>query len=290
MRRVFCLTVATLALLNAATADAKRRRRVPPLTKNGLPNVQAKAAIVVDVNSGDVLYAKKPDKVRHIASTGKIFVAMVVRAHGLKLDKLTKITRTDLRYARGGARSRLWRGHRFRNLDLLRAMLIASDNRACTALARAVGLTPKQLVAEMNRLASKLGLTRTHFTDPSGLRGNTSTAREMARAMHQAMLDPLLARIMGTKSVTVRSVHKRRPRSIKYFNTNVSLRLSKHTVTGGKTGYTRAAGHCLLITAEIKGHELAMVFLGTHGTLTRFADFKRVTSWLLRKRTKSPKM
>lgn len=290
MRRVFSAAVASLLVLGAADAQARRHRRVPPLTKDGLPNVQAKASIVMDVNSGEVLYAKKPDKVRYIASTGKIFVAMVVRAHNLDLQALTKITKTDLHYARGGSRSRLRLGHRFHNLDLLRAMLMASDNRACTALARAVHLSPHQLVSEMNQLAHKLGLTHTTFTDPSGLNGNTSTAREMAKALHTAMLDPLLAKIMGTKTITVRSV-ARRPRSIKYFNTNVSLRLSKHRVTGGKTGYTKKAGHCLLIAAELKGRELAMVFLGTHGTMTRFADFKRVAGWILRRRrAKSPKM
>jgi len=284
-------------VMAAADADAKRKRRkrkrskaVPALTKKGLPNVQAKAAIVIDVNSGEELYAKKADAVRKIASTGKIFVAMVVRNHNIDLTALTKMKKIDLRYAKGGARSRLRLHHKFRNLDLLRAMLISSDNRACTALGRAIGLSPKQLVREMNKLAKSMGLKKTKFTNPSGLRGNVSTARELAKSLHKAMLDPLLAKIMGTREVSVRSIHKKRPRSITYRNTNVSLRTSRHRVTGGKTGFTRAAGHCLIITAELRGRELAMVFLGTKGKLTRFADFNRVARWMLRRRNKTPRM
>ncbi len=284
-------------VMAVADADARRKRRkrkrakaVPALTKSGLPNVQAKAALVIDVNSGEQLYAKKADKVRHIASTGKIFVAMLVRKRNMNLDGLTKIKKVDLRYAKGGSRSRLRLHHKFRNLDLLRAMLIASDNRACTALGRAIGLSPKQLIREMNKLAKRMGLKKTKFTSPSGLRGNVSTARELAKAMRTAMLDPVLAEIMGTREITVRSIHKRNARAITYRNTNVSLRISRHTVTGGKTGYTRAAGYCLLITAELRGRELAMVFLGTKGKLTRFADFTRVAKWMLRKRNKTPRM
>lgn len=297
MRRVFTVAIAVCMVLTTTDADAKRKRRkrkraapVPALTKNGLPNVQAAAAIVVDVNSTEELYAKNADKVRKIASTGKIFIAMLVRNRNIDLTALTKMKKIDLRYAKGGARSRLRIGHKFRNLDLLRAMLIASDNRACTALGRAIGLSPKQLVREMNKLAKQMGLAKTRFTNPSGLRGNVSTARELAKSMHKAMLDPLLAKIMGTREITIRSVHKKRPRAITYRNTNVSLRTARHRVTAGKTGFTRAAGYCLLITAELKGRELAMVFLGTKGKLTRFADFNRVAGWMLRRRGKTPRM
>lgn len=284
------IALAACLVMTSAEADAKRKRSkrkrsraIATLTKSGLPNVQAPAAIVIDVNSGEELYKKHADQVRRIASTGKIFLAMVVRKRGIDLDALTQITKEDARIARGGARSRLLVGHKFRNLDLLKAMLIASDNRACTALGRAVGLSPKQLVREMNALAKTMGLKQTRFTDPSGLRGNQSTAREMALAMRKAMLDPLLAQIMGTREVTIRSVHKRRARSILYYNTNVALRSGRHTVTGGKTGFTKAAGYCLLITAELNGREVAMVFLGDKGKLTRFGDFNRVATWMSRR-------
>jgi serine-type D-Ala-D-Ala endopeptidase (penicillin-binding protein 7) len=182
-----CVTLGILAAmllaLAADPAEARRKKRrgrrparvtpaIPALTELGLPNVRSGSALVVDMDTGAILYGKNPDTVRAIASTGKIFVAMVARRRGLDLDGTTTITMEDARFARGGARTHLDVGRSFFNRDLLRAMLVASDNRAVTALGHAVGLTPDQLVQEMNALALDLGLKRTSFTDPTGLNGN----------------------------------------------------------------------------------------------------------------------
>lgn len=268
------MAAAALALPSSAHA-----RNIPALTNDGLPNVQSAAAIVVDAASGAVLYEKNADELRNIASTGKIFVAMVVRKRGIDLEALTEINEVDKTFARGGARTRMWEGHKFRNIDLMRAMLVASDNRACTALGRAVGLEPDELIAAMNDLAGELGLTNTRFSDPSGLRGNESTPREMALALKAALADPLIAEIMGTEEVTVDSVHAQ-PRRIHYINTNRSLRSGRRVVVGGKTGYTDAARYCLVIAAKVDGREVHMVFLGAEGKLTRYGDFNRVAQWM----------
>src|SRR5213075_1395570 len=104
----------------------------PTWAETELPDVRSKAAIVLDAETGAEIFSKSPDAVRAIASTTKIFVAMVVRRHGIDLDDWTKITRGDVRAARGGARTRLDLNESFRNRDLLRAMLMSSDNRAPT--------------------------------------------------------------------------------------------------------------------------------------------------------------
>ena len=264
-----------IGLVDAAFAQA-----FPALTADGRPNVQAAHAVVMDARTGERIYDKDADQVVPIASTGKIFVAMVVRERGLDLQALTEITRVDHSYATGGARTRLELRHKFRNIDLLRAMLIASDNRAPTALARAVGLSPEQLVAAMNHKARQLDLAHTRFTDPSGLRGNVSTAREMALALGAALADPVLAEILRTREVTVRSVHSR-PQSIHYRNTNVALHSDRFQVLGGKTGYTSAAGYCLLIAARVGSRQVLMVFLGEKHERTRFGDFDRVVQWMM---------
>lgn len=280
-RAILVTLGAYLALTTVAPVHAKRRRTppIPALTKDGMPNVRSAAAIALDAKTGEIVYAKNADAVRSIASTSKIFVAMVVRRRDLDLHALTEITNEDAQYAKGGSRTRLLVGHKFRNQDLLRAMLIASDNRACTALGRATGLTPKALIKELNLLAKELGLKNTKFTDPSGLNGNTSTAREMSKALVEAMRDPFLAEIMATKDTTVRSVAKR-PHTIHYRNTNRSLHSGRYEVLGGKTGFTDAAGYCLLIDVKVKGRRLRMSFLGAKEKLTRFGDFGRVASWL----------
>jgi D-alanyl-D-alanine endopeptidase (penicillin-binding protein 7) len=243
-----------------------------------LPEVKSRAAVVIDAETGAELFAKSADQVRGIASTTKIFVAMVARKRGLKLDGWTAIARGDARLALGGARTRLEVGHSFRNRDLLRAMLMASDNRAPTALGRAVGLDPAQLVKAMNALAKELGLKHTRFTDPSGLHGNVSTAREMALALKVALKDSVLREVMATEQVEVRSKNGRV--RIAYTSTNQPLLARRFRVLGGKTGFTTAAGYCFITAAEIGGRKVLMSFLGAQGKLTRFGDFQRVAQWL----------
>ena len=289
LSRVLRIGVVVVATLTMATslAPAKKRgkaakkhsKTIEPLTKDGLPNVQADRAVVMDLATGAELFGKNSQKVGGIASTTKIFVAMVVRRHDIDLDGATEITRVDRDHAIGGARTRLDIRHKFKNIDLLRAMLIASDNRAATALGRAVGLNPEQLIAEMNKLARELGLPNTRFVGPSGLRENTSTPREMVIALKAALEDPVIAKIMRTRQVTVRSIHSK-PLRIVYHNTNRSLHSDRHEVTGGKTGFTRFAGYCLVISARIAGRDVIMAFLGEKDELTRYGDFNRVAQWL----------
>jgi D-alanyl-D-alanine endopeptidase (penicillin-binding protein 7) len=243
-----------------------------------LPEIQSKAMVVLDAETGAELHGKAADEVRPIASTTKIFVAMVVRKHGIALDGWTEITRVDVEAAKGGSRTRLDLKESFRNRDLLRAMLIASDNRAPTALGRAAGLDPAALVAEMNKLAKELGLKRTRFVDASGLRGNESTAREIALALRATLEDKVLREIMSTSAATI--VSKDRSARIDYHTTNVPLAASKHRILGGKTGYTSAAGYCFITGAEVGGRKVVTAFLGAPGKYTRFGDFNRIASWL----------
>lgn len=243
-----------------------------------LPAIKSRSAVVLDADTGAEILAKDADSVRAIASTTKIFVAMAVRKHQLALDGWTEINQDDARAAKGGSRTRLDVGQSFRNVDLLRAMLISSDNRAPTALGRAAGMTRAKLIAEMNALAKDLGLKKTKFTDSSGLRGNVSTAREMALALRAAHRDPVLAEIMGTTFYVVKS--RSGMNKIPYGSTNQPMVAGTYKVTGGKTGFTRAAGYCYITAAEIAGHRYLIAFLGAETKPTRFADFGRVAAWL----------
>ena len=285
------LCSALVAASAAAPAEARRRKgrkaraarvvpAVPALTAHGLPNVQSASAVVMDLDRGTILYGKNPDRVRHIASTGKIFVALLVRRLGIDLEAATEITRDDWQFALGGARTRLDIGESYRNIDLLRVMLVASDNRAVTALGRAVGLTPDELVVRLNRLARELGLPRTTFTDPSGLNGNVSTAREMAIALRAVLDDPVLAEILATRVISINRVSHKRPRVLHYGNTNRLLHRDHFRSLGGKTGYTDAAGYCLVTASMIGGRRVGFVFLGADGELTRYGDFGRVWAWM----------
>src|SRR5690606_26908254 len=132
----------------------------------------------------------------------------------------------------------------------------------------------------MNDLARRLGLERTHFTDPTGLNGNVSTAREMAVALRAVLDDPVLAEILATRVISINRVSHKKPRWLHYGNTNRLLHRGEYASLGGKTGYTAEAGYCLVTASVVNGRRLGFVFLGADGELTRFADFSRIWKWM----------
>jgi D-alanyl-D-alanine endopeptidase (penicillin-binding protein 7) len=260
--RVVLLAVALLA----ATAHADTLELESP------------SAIIVDAASGTVLFDKDADTVRPIASLTKIFVALVVRKHRLDLEGWSEITDEDAKIAEGGAGTRLLRGESFRNLDLLHAMLLVSDNRVPTALARSVLLSPRELLDEMNALAKKLGLEHTTFDDVTGISGNHSTARELAIALQKALEDPVLARIMRTRYARI--VSKSETLTLDYKSTVLPLWNKQFKIRGGKTGTTESAGHCMLISATIDGRAVTMAFMGGETANSRFLDFAKAAHWV----------
>jgi D-alanyl-D-alanine endopeptidase (penicillin-binding protein 7) len=279
----------------AATAKVgkkKSRRRhvvsrsIPTYTRGGLPNIQARAAVVVDLANDTVVYEKNPDEQRPIASISKLMAMMVVLDRKLDLDQTTTVTEDDRRRALRGARSRLPVGVSFSHRDLLHAVLMASDNRGVPALGRAVGLSPDQLTAEMNRKAQMLGLQRTAFGDPTGLDDrNRSTPREVVKMLRAALKYPLIADITRKAEYVAHAIGPKRRWVVEYTNTDVYARSGRYHVLGGKTGYTDLAGYCLAIAARLEGRgDLGMAFLGAEGKMTRFADFARTAQWIVEKK------
>jgi D-alanyl-D-alanine endopeptidase (penicillin-binding protein 7) len=252
------------------------------------PPIKADSTILVDMATGEPIYARNADVIRPIASITKLMVALVVLDHGLDMNGVTTITQADRDAARGGARSGLLLGRSFKNSDLITAMLMQSDNRAVTALGRAVGLDTTGLVAAMNAKAVSMGLTATAFTDPVGLSpGNVSTAREIADFLSAALKIPLVHQITTSSSAHITAADGS-GYAVNLVNTDHIARdagSGAWTLLGGKTGYTDLAHYCLAIGATIGGEDVAMVFLGEQGRLTRFADFVRAAQWLLAKST-----
>lgn len=242
------------------------------------PKLASQAALVLDVAGGQDVIAKHADDERPIGSMTKIFVAMALRKKGLDLTAWTTISEDDEASAEGGARTRLEVGETFKNIDLLRAMLMVSDNRAPTALARSVGLDRDGLIAEMNQIAADLGLEHTKFTDPTGIGGNVSTAREIARALEVTLDDPMLAAIMHTRKRRI--VSQSGKSRIDYRSSVQPLHDATYKVYGGKTGHTESAGYCMIIDVDIEDHEYVMAFLGGGAKTTRFTDFDTVAQWI----------
>jgi D-alanyl-D-alanine endopeptidase (penicillin-binding protein 7) len=247
--------------------------------KGSLPNVQATGSLVIDLDSGQELFTRRPDSPRAIASISKLAATLTVMDKGLDLDGLTTIKKVDVEVARGGARSRLLEGMTLSNRDLLHAALLGSDNRAVSALGRAAGLGTTQFTAAMNHKVASLGLRFTRFREPTGLSSdNQSTPREVIELLKAAMAHPVLGPVVRRPEYDAHPVS--RP-AIHYVNTHRPAARGNIQVLGGKTGFNDSARYCLVLAAHIDGHNYGMAFLGTEGDLTRFGDVARVADWII---------
>ncbi len=259
------LRVIALLLVGTATARADG------------PRLESPSAIAIDAATGEVVFARRADEIRPIASMTKLFAALVLRAHKLDLSRTTLITHDDAVAGVGGAPTMLLEGQRFKNSDLLYAMMLSSDNRTPTALARSVGLAPDELLAAMRKRIRDLGLSSTTLTDVTGIAGNASTARDMALALREAIRDPVLRGFMTTKRAHV--VSESAEVSGDYTSTVAAL-WTKHQILGGKTGWTEDAGYCQVVAVKLGTRTLVMAFLGARARDARFDDFVALTDFI----------
>jgi len=236
-------------------------------------------ALVMDDREGVILYERNSDRPRPIASLTKIMTALVIFESGSPLNTLIEITRADRDRLRGTG-SRLAYGALVSRFDLLRAAVGASDNRAAAALARTYPGDEKAMIRAMNTLARGLGMRHTRFTDSSGLdNGNVSTARDLALLSAATEKYPLLREIASEPSFTV--IDHASGREISFHNTNRLVQRDTWDISLSKTGYTSAAGNCLLMQTIIGNRPVTIVLLNSWGKYSRYGDVNRIQKWLL---------
>jgi serine-type D-Ala-D-Ala carboxypeptidase (penicillin-binding protein 5/6) len=230
-------------------------------TKLKLP---LKSGLVFDVNTGKVLWERNPAEVVAIASLTKMMTALVAVEHARPGAKVL-ITRDALNYSGSGV-GLLPRNKRVPLIALLYGLLLPSGNDAAIALADHVAGTQSNFVALMNARAHAMGLSCTHFTTVSGVvdQGNHSCASDLALIAHKVLEQPPLARIVGSRSAIV-------PFPIKggklfLYNNNPLLMLRYPGTDGVKTGFTDAAGQCLVATARRGNRWLGVVLLHSGDT------------------------
>jgi D-alanyl-D-alanine carboxypeptidase (penicillin-binding protein 5/6) len=220
------------------------------------PKISAGSAVLQDLSTGQVLYAKEAARRRPIASVTKVMTALVTLE---EVEPSRRATVSANAASQSGAELGLTVGERLSVKDLLYATLLQSSNDAAVALAERAEGTESAFVSAMNAAAGAMGLRDTRFLDPTGLDdGGYSTAMNVAEITRAAYGWPLFERIVRTKFRTI-SAPSGANRRIQ--NRNVLLWLYSPTV-GVKTGYTTAAGHCLVAAARFEGTELLAVVLG----------------------------
>lgn len=267
----------------AATAGAAAVVAVPTIGRAiGLHQVadplalRSSVALMVDQQSGQVIYQKNADAVLPIASITKVMTAMVVLDSAAPLGELLEVTEADRDTERHSS-SRLPIGSRVSRGDMLLLALMSSENRAANALGRhhAEGLAA--FVAAMNAKARALGLNDTRFTEPTGLSGgNVSSARDLARLTAAAYGYPLI-RDYSTSNGRQIDVGRRQ---IGYRSTNRLIDHPHWDIGLQKTGYISEAGKCLVMQATVQGREVIIVLLDAAGSQSRFADAERLRRWL----------
>jgi D-alanyl-D-alanine carboxypeptidase (penicillin-binding protein 5/6) len=246
----------------------------PAVAAAGGPTLRARAAVVMDARTGDVLYAKDPDRRLPPASTTKVMTAVVALESGLLDD-----TVTVSRMAAGVQPIKLYlrAGERARMRDLVYAMLLRSANDASVAVAERVGGSVPGFAVRMNRRAAALGARNTHFVNPNGLpaRGHYSTARDLATILRHAMSLPGFRDVAATPASRVTAWRGAQRRSIAVRNTNRLLQSYRAPVIG-KTGYTRAAKRCFVGAVEAQGRQVIIALLGSTdlwGDARRLLDY-----------------
>lgn len=253
---------------------------VPPA-----PSIRSSAALVVDDESGAVLFSKNPSSVQPIASITKLMTAMVVIDAQLDLQERIEITEQDKSPIKWSS-SRLRIGTVMTRDDLLRLALMASENRAASALARTYPGGEEAAIAAMNEKAMKMGLASTRFDDPTGLSsGNVSTAAELARLVQHARRYPVVSEYSTLHEHTI----KTRFGPTVFANTNRLVRANSWNIDLSKTGFISEAGRCLVMHLIVAAKPMTFVFLDSSGRLTPFADANRIRDWLGRDYTAAKK-
>jgi serine-type D-Ala-D-Ala endopeptidase (penicillin-binding protein 7) len=271
LRKILLLTV-TLLQLAPLSSFAATEWHIP----SGKPEVKSNSVLVIDGNDSSVLYAKRAEVVAPIASITKLMTALVVLDAKLPLDEKIEITKADRQLERTSF-SRLAVGTKLRRGDLMHLALMSSENTAAHALGRSYPGGLPEFVRTMNIKAKALGMTHSHFVDPTGLSSaNTATPTDLAKLVIAASRDKTIREFSTDRAYAV-PVGRR---MLEFRNTNTLVNNPNWKIMVQKTGYISEAGKCLVMQAMIDGRAVVIVLLDSFGKYTRVADAKRIRKWM----------
>lgn len=238
------------------------------------PEITADAAIVVDQQTGQVLYEKNADQRMYPASMTKMMTCLLALENG-NPDTVVQVSAN----AADVECTRLHQGDQIRLSELLRQMMTISDNGAATAVGDTLAGNIPAFAEMMNAKAAALGCTGTHFANANGMpdANHYSTARDMAKIASYAIGDTRFRAIIGLDVVRVSYVYPA-GRTEYCVNTNELLRTYPGCI-GGKTGWTRAAAGCLTTAAKRHGRTLVAVVMHATDEDTRFSDAAKLLDY-----------
>jgi serine-type D-Ala-D-Ala endopeptidase (penicillin-binding protein 7) len=191
---------------------------------------------------------------------------------------LLTISNEDVDYLKH-THSRLSVGTELTRGELLQLALMASENRAASALGRNYPGGITAFVRAMNVKAEMLGMRASRFVDSTGLdSNNVSTAEDLAKMVSAAYQYPQIRQVSTTPSQEITLYGRRNP--LNFVNTNALVRGGKWVIGLSKTGFINEAGRCLVMQAEISGQPMIIVLLNSEGKLSRIGDANRIRKWI----------
>ncbi|MDD2806956.1 MAG: serine hydrolase [Patescibacteria group bacterium] len=239
----------------------------------------AKSIVVVDKASGAILYHKNPQAVLPIASITKLVNALVFLDTNPDWDKVVEINQADLV---AGNRWYFFAGEKVKLSEVFNVMLVASANEAALTLARYSGVD--DYVTAMNNKAAALGMTASHFADPSGLNvENVSTATDLVKLATTAFSKTEIISAVTAESFDYKIINNsRRGHAVNTDNLlNSFLNADPYSLAGAKTGYLDEAGYCLLTEVKNKNKGTLMIaILGATSPTDRWQEAKGLVDWV----------
>lgn len=238
------------------------------------PDTNSRACVVIDRNTNTILYGKNEKQKRKMASTTKIMTATVI-IENFNLNDTIEVSKKAA--GTGGSRLGLKSGDKITINDLLYGLMLRSGNDAAVALAEYAGGSIEGFAELMNKKASELGLTNTHFETPHGLDSDEhyTTAYELAILSNYALNNPTFAQIVGTKNYTI--TINGYPKQLN--NTNELLG-NLNGVYGVKTGFTNGANRCLVTACKRNDMDIICVVLGADTKKFRTLDSIKLINYV----------
>jgi D-alanyl-D-alanine endopeptidase (penicillin-binding protein 7) len=231
-------------------------------------SAQADSVLLYNLSQERTVMSRDADRVRSIASITKIMTAMVTLDHNKNLSRRLMLSRS--------VRSHLPRQEYTRE-QLLKAMLINSDNAAAETLAEDYPGGRSAFISRMNMTADAWGMKDTNFIDPSGLGVfNVSTVRDVANMMTTATGYWFITEVSGQKQAAIETKYKKRVRTINLPHTSGQLLFTFDSVLVSKTGLTSSAGWCVGMLVEQNRQQYVVVVLGSRNKRERLETVKNI--------------
>jgi D-alanyl-D-alanine carboxypeptidase (penicillin-binding protein 5/6) len=282
MHRIFLFTAALLSIIfslsapvfgapaNVKAGSGESEAKKAPLTTT------AESAILMEANSGQILFTKDPDKELPMASVTKLMTLLLatdaVESGKVKLTE--KVTVTENAWHMGGSQIYLEPGEEMTMEEMIIAIAVGSANDASVAVAEHIGGSEEAFVEAMNQRAGELGLKHTHFVNPTGLpaEGHYSSARDLAVILRECMKSPLFMKVSSIYEYDLRGGE------FKLWSHNKLLKWYPG-VDAGKTGWTNEAKYCLASSCRRDGLRLVAVVLGTPEVRSHYRESIRLFNY-----------